>query len=69
VVPGLPLVASGPYRLMRHPNYLAVIVEGFALPLVHGAWVTAAVFSVCNLVLLRVRVRVEERALTGSLAG
>jgi methyltransferase len=46
-----------------------VIVEGFALPLVHGAWVTAAVFSVCNLVLLRVRVRVEERALTGSLAG
>ena len=69
VVPGLPLVASGPYRLMRHPNYLAVVVEGFALPLVHSAWVTAAVFSACNLALLRVRVRVEERALTGSLAG
>jgi methyltransferase len=54
---------------MRHPNYLAVVVEGFALPLVHSAWLTAAVFSACNLALLRVRVRVEERALTGSLAG
>jgi len=69
VVPGLPLVASGPYRLMRHPNYLAVVVEGFALPLVHSAWLTAAVFSACNLLLLHVRVQVEEKALAGSLAG
>ncbi len=40
VVPGLPLVTGGPYRCLRHPNYVAVVVEGFALPLVHTAWVT-----------------------------
>ena len=63
VVPGAPLVAAGPYRLMRHPNYVAVVVEGIALPLVHTAWVTAAAFTILNIVLLSVRVRVEERAL------
>ena len=64
VVPGLGAVTGGPYRLLRHPNYLAVVVEGFALPLVHTAWVTAAVFTVLNAVLLRVRIRTEEQALT-----
>jgi methyltransferase len=64
VVPGLPLVTGGPYRLMSHPNYVAVVVEGFALPLVHSAWVTAVVFTVCNAVLLTVRIRVENQALT-----
>ena len=63
VVPGATLVAAGPYRLLRHPNYVAVVVEGFALPLVHTAWVTAAVFTVLNLLLLSVRIRVEEQAL------
>jgi methyltransferase len=63
VVPGLPLVRSGPYRLFRHPNYVAVVVEGVALPLVHAAWVTAAVFTVANAVLLTVRMRVENEAL------
>lgn len=63
VIPGLDLVAAGPYRLMRHPNYVAVVVEGAALPLVHSAWVTAAVFTVANLALLRVRIGVEEAAL------
>lgn len=63
VVPGLSLVAGGPYRYLRHPNYVAVVLEGVALPLVHGAWLTAALFTVANLVLLRVRVRVEEQAL------
>jgi len=65
VVPGLPRVTSGPYRFLSHPNYVAVVVEGFALPLVHSAWVTAAVFTVCNAVLLGVRLRVENRALAG----
>jgi len=63
VVPGLPLVTGGPYRLTGHPNYVAVVVEGFALPLVHSAWITAVVFTVANAVLLSVRLRVENQAL------
>ena len=63
VVPGTRLVRAGPYRWLRHPNYVAVVVEGFALPLVHTAWVTAAVFTVADAVLLRVRIRCEDAAL------
>jgi methyltransferase len=63
VVPGLPRVTGGPYRLLSHPNYVAVVVEGFALPLVHSAWITAVVFTVCNAALLTVRIGVESRAL------
>jgi methyltransferase len=64
VVPGLPLVTRGPYRWLKHPNYVAVIVEGFALPLVHTAWVTALVFTVLNaLLLFLVRIPVENKAL------
>jgi methyltransferase len=63
VVPALPLVRSGPYRWFSHPNYVAVVVEGVALPLVHTAWVTALVFTLANAVLLTVRIRVEESAL------
>lgn len=63
VVPGLPLVTRGPYTLLSHPNYVAVVVEGFALPLVHSAWVTALVFTLGNAALLLVRLRVENAAL------
>ena len=64
VVPGLALVRRGPYRFMPHPNYLAVAVEGAALPLVHSAWITAIVFTVLNAVLLLgFRIPAEERAL------
>lgn len=64
VVPGLTVVTRGPYRWLRHPNYLAVAVEGFALPLVHTSWLTALLFTVLNAVLLLAfRIPVEERAL------
>lgn len=63
VIPDAPRVTRGPYRYMTHPNYVAVVVEGAALPLVHTAWVTAAVFTVLNAVVLRTRIRVENAAL------
>lgn len=64
VLPGDPLLTGGPYRWLRHPNYLGVVLEFVALPLVHTAWMTAAVFSVLNGMLLRVRIRDEEAALS-----
>ncbi len=67
VVPGMPLVVRGPYARWRHPNYVAVVLEGIALPLVHTCWVTAIAFTVLNAVLLLgVRIPVEERALAHS---
>lgn len=64
VVPGLPRVTRGPYRFLDHPNYVAVVVEGLALPLVHTAWVTALAFTVLNAVLLLgFRLPAENRAL------
>ena len=63
VVPGLPLVTRGPTAGSAHPNYVAVVAEGIALPLVHTAWITAVAFTVLNAGLLRVRIRVENAAL------
>jgi methyltransferase len=63
VIPGMPLVKTGPYRWFAHPNYAAVIVEGAALPLVGSAWITACTFTALNAMLLTVRVRCETRAL------
>jgi len=68
VVPGVPLVDRGPYRWLRHPNYVAVVLEGIALPLVHSAWVTAIAFTVVNAGLLRVRIAAENAALAQALA-
>ncbi|NEA33425.1 isoprenylcysteine carboxyl methyltransferase family protein [Streptomyces sp. SID13031] len=67
VVPGLRLVAAGPYKFLRHPNYVAVVAEGVALPLVHTSWVTAVVFLLLNIPLLTVRIRAEEAALDTAL--
>ncbi len=64
LVPGEPLVTAGPYQWLRHPNYVAVVTEGVALPLVHTAWVTALVFTALNAWLLTVRISAENAALT-----
>ncbi len=66
VEPGRLPVKRGPYRFMRHPNYVAVVLEILFLPLIHAAWRTAAVFTVANLVLLRHRIKVEEAAVYGA---
>jgi methyltransferase len=63
VIPGAERVTGGPYRLMSHPNYVAVVAEGIALPLVHGAWITALTFTVLNALLLRKRISIEYSAL------
>lgn len=63
VLPERSLVHGGPYRWIHHPNYVAVVFEGFALPLIHTAWLTALWFSLANAVVLRERLRVENVAL------
>jgi len=63
LVSGEPVVRRGPYRRLRHPNYLAVIAELLALPLVHTAWITALAAGLANAWLLAVRIRTEEAAL------
>jgi methyltransferase len=63
VLPGAPPVGGGPYRYLRHPNYLAVVVELLAVPLLGGAVVTAALATLGNALLLAVRIPAEERAL------
>ena len=63
VVPGAARVSGGPYRFFSHPNYVAVVAEGVALPLVHTAWITALVFTTLNAVLLTTRIGTENAAL------
>ncbi len=63
-LPAAPLVRRGPYRFLRHPNYVIVIAEIGLLPLAFGAWRTALVFSLLNFALLAWRRRVEDEALS-----
>lgn len=62
-LPGAPLIRRGPYRFLRHPNYLVVVLEIAVLPLVFGAWAVAVLFSMLNAAVLCVRVRLENRTL------
>ena len=63
VVPGMAPVKSGPYRWLRHPNYLAVMLEFVVAPMMFGAWRTAIIASVLNAPVLAVRIRSENNAL------
>lgn len=63
-IPGAPVVDSGIYRYLRHPNWLGVILEIAALPLIHRAYLTAIFFSVANAVLMVKRIHTEEQALS-----
>jgi len=65
VLPGAPLVARGPYRLLRHPNYAIVVGEIAVLPLAFGLPLVALVFSLLNAVVLTLRIRAENEALAG----
>ncbi|HLJ62686.1 MAG TPA: isoprenylcysteine carboxylmethyltransferase family protein [Stellaceae bacterium] len=62
-LPHAPLVRRGPYRFVRHPNYMIVAAEIAVLPLVFGAWQVALAFSLLNAVILAWRIRVEEQVL------
>ena len=64
VLPRAPLVSSGPFRFLRHPNYAIVVGEIATLPLAFGLWGVALLFSLANAVVLTIRIRAEEQALT-----
>ena len=68
VVPGERLVARGPFRLVRHPNYLIVVGEIAVLPLAFGLWGVALLFTLLNTAVLAVRIRAEEKALASAAA-
>ena len=63
IIPGLPVSKSGPYKWFKHPNYVAVVIEGFALPMIGSAWRTAVIFTVLNAFVLTARLRSENAAL------
>lgn len=63
-IPGTPVIDQGIYRYMRHPNWLGVILEIPAVPLIHGAYLTAVLYTVANAFLLTMRIRTEEQALS-----
>jgi methyltransferase len=66
VLPNAPLIRSGPFRFLRHPNYVVVTAEIAVLPLAFGLWQVALLFSLLNALALAIRIRAEERALASS---
>ena len=62
-IPNIPLVRRGPYKFLKHPNYIVVSMEIAVVPLMLDAWELALIFSLLNAVMLRVRIRIENKAL------
>jgi len=62
-LPGAELISRGPYRYMKHPNYLAVVVEIVTIPLIFSCYFTALIFSIINLLLLIRRIGIEEEVI------
>lgn len=63
VIPGTKPVTRGPYKYLKHPNYIAVITELAVIPLIFWCYLTAVAFTVLNIIVLRRRIRIEEKAL------
>jgi methyltransferase len=63
ILPGAKVVAKGPYRYLRHPNYVIVVTELACLPLIFQAYWTAILFTIMNALVLSIRIKVEEKAL------
>ena len=63
VVPNAELVERGPYKYLRHPNYIAVITEIAVIPLIFSCYITCIIFSILNFLTLLRRIRIEEGAL------
>ncbi len=64
VLPGASVVKKGPYRFIKHPNYVIVALEIVLIPLMFNAYITAIIFTIFNLLILAIRIPTEERALT-----
>jgi len=63
VLPNTQLISYGPYKYLKHPNYIAVIIELAVIPLLFSCYYTAIIFSILNLIVLQRRIRIEEEAL------
>ncbi len=63
-LPDVPVVRKGPFRLVRHPNYLVVVGEIAVVPLIAGMWEIAVIFSILNALLLVWRIRIEDQVLS-----
>ncbi len=69
VLPGHPAIGKGPYRVLRHPNYLAVVTEFAVIPLIFSCYFTAVTFMILNALLLQRRIRIESNALATAAHG
>ncbi|WP_088069106.1 isoprenylcysteine carboxyl methyltransferase family protein [Gottfriedia luciferensis] len=67
ILPNERLVKKGLYKYIKHPNYIIVMIELFIIPIMFHAYITSVIFSFCNLMLLKVRIREENKALLQSI--